>query len=68
MGANVPHSSPPRQQNTGNLDSELRARLNASKRDLDVMDEDLKAIEQTQKEGMEELKKLGQRIANVHLD
>jgi len=32
------------------------------------MDEDLKAIEQTQKEGMEELKELGQRIANMHLD
>jgi len=50
------------------LDPALLARFKATKRDLDSIYEDLKAIEETKKEGMEELKELEQRIANIRLD
>lgn len=60
--------SSPRQnilrQNTTGLGPALLDRLTASMRNLD---QDLKAIETAQREGIEELKELGQRVENIRL-
>ena len=65
------HSSLPRQntlrQNTTGLGPAFLDRLTASMRNLENMDQDLKAIETAQSEGIEELKELGQRVENIRL-
>jgi hypothetical protein len=66
------HSSLPRQntlrQNTTGLGPAFLDRLQASMTNLENMDQDLKSIEKAQREGMEELKELGQRVENIHLE
>jgi len=66
------HSSPPRQntlrQNTTGLGPAFLDRLKASMRNLENMDQGLKEIETAQREGMEELRELGQRVENIRLE
>jgi hypothetical protein len=50
------------------LDPVLLERLKATNRDLDVIDEYLKAIEEKKKENMAELRQLEHRIVNMRLD
>jgi hypothetical protein len=64
----TPRSSLPLRQNTSSSGPAFLARLRATMRDLENMDQDLKAIETAQREGADELKELGQRVENIRLE